>query len=429
MNQPGPEAAIGTETSTFLTSLDLNNFRAFEEQHFTFATRLTVVFGKNGTGKSSVVDALATVLLAQIANARIDIKPAVWVGDSDTRRIPKNIGDRTVYEPAPFRRLQVSGQFWMGRVVDIDIDTRKKSTFDEDYSIVGRTIRQALESSEGENLPLFAVFRAQRRYDNEHEDLSNNPAGREDGYRYCLDVARSRDGLTSWFKRQLLKRGRQGTPSPEAEVVVAALRQAVPNLVSMEYDADLADLVVDFGLGEVPFGSLSDGQRGFFAMIAEIAIRCTQLNPHLNGQAATQTQGLVLIDEIDLHLHPEWQRKVVRALVETFVNVQFVVTTHSPIVLTEVDSKSIIDLDRPEADFVPKLSSFGKDSGWVTRYVMNAATRPNWASEAFEKLESAIDQGANEEARSLIRSLRQQLGDDLDPELVEWEAFVGGAPS
>ena len=334
------------------------------------------------------------------------------------------LGETTTYEPSSSLSIQFEGSG--GLDVPLLI-ARNVDGQDIGIGSLGHPIGKILTAYEVGDLPLFAVFRAVRKYGDASTDLSNSPISRSDGYRDCHDVSRSRDGLASWFKRQLLKRGRSGLASAEATSVLKALILAVPSLLSVDYDADLADLVVDFGAGEVPFGSLSDGQRGFFAMIADIAIRCTQLNPQLNGEAIRQTKGLVLVDEIDLHLHPEWQRQIVRSLVETFPNIQFVVTTHSPIVLTEVEPASVVDLDRPEAKFAPELSSFGKDSGWVTREVMDASTRPRWAEDALTAIKAAIRDQDDDEARRLMSSFRIRLGDQLDPELARWEAFVGEA--
>jgi predicted ATP-binding protein involved in virulence len=415
---------LGAEPATVLTALSLTDFRSFASCRIDFHCRLTVIFGKNGTGKSSIIDAIAIILKTEFSNAGSIESAGILASKTDSRRLPRVLGDLTTYEPSSTRLIQVEGSYGFDEAFSIGHAVGGTSS---QISHVGKRIGSVLSGHGVGNLPLFAVFRAVRKYGDASTDLSNSPVSRSDGYRDCLDVSRSRDGLTSWFKRQLLKRGRSGLASTEATAVLEALKTAVPSLASVEYDADLADLVVDFGAGEVPFGSLSDGQRGFFAMIAEIAIRCTQLNPQLNGDAIRQTKGLVLVDEIDLHLHPEWQRQIVRSLVETFPNIQFVVTTHSPVVLTEVEPESVVDLDRPEANFAPELSSFGKDSGWVTREVMDASTRPRWAEDALTAIKAAIRDHDDDEARRLMSSFRIQLGDQLDPELARWEAFVGEA--
>ena len=94
------------------------------------------------------------------------------------------------------------------------------------------------------------------------------------------------------------------------------------------------------------------------AMVADIAVRCASLNPQFKGEAAQNTPGVVMIDEIDLHLHPKWQRRVVNDLLNAFPKIQFVATTHSPFViqsLPAMEGVQLLNLDNPNAeDFANK---------------------------------------------------------------------------
>lgn len=96
--------------------------------------------------------------------------------------------------------------------------------------------------------------------------------------------------------------------------------------------------------GLTHFNNLSDGFKNMVAMVADIAHRASRLNPHLGKDAAVATSGIVLIDEIDLHLHPKWQRRVVDDLQKAFPNLQFIATTHSPFILQSLKHGQIIDL-------------------------------------------------------------------------------------
>ncbi len=97
--------------------------------------------------------------------------------------------------------------------------------------------------------------------------------------------------------------------------------------------------------GWMPFNYLSDGFRSMVAMAADIAYRASLLNPHLGEDAAKETSGIVLIDEIDLHLHPKWQRRIVRELQSAFPDLQFIATTHSPFILQSLDPGEVVDLN------------------------------------------------------------------------------------
>lgn len=117
-------------------------------------------------------------------------------------------------------------------------------------------------------------------------------------------------------------------------------------------------LTIRFDKRLLRFRQLSDGYRNMLGMVSDIAQRCVTLNPHLGAAAVAQTPGVVLIDEIDLHLHPKWQRRVVADLTRAFPLAQFVATTHSPFIIQSLvpsEGFQLINLDKPEAnDFADK---------------------------------------------------------------------------
>jgi predicted ATP-binding protein involved in virulence len=146
-----------------------------------------------------------------------------------------------------------------------------------------------------------------------------------------------------------------------------AIISMIPDAQKVFWDMDLDELVIETIIQEklhsMPFHLLSDGYRNMVGMVADIAYRMATLNPQLESEAIKQTEGIVLIDEIDLHLHPNWQGIVVERLLNTFPKVQFVASTHSPFIIQslyhkkdcvlwdleknqalEIDSKSIEDI-------------------------------------------------------------------------------------
>ncbi len=104
--------------------------------------------------------------------------------------------------------------------------------------------------------------------------------------------------------------------------------------------------MVEFTNGTLfSFDNLSDGYRNMLAIVADIAHRSARLNPQLGGQAAIMTPGIVLIDEVDLHLHPKWQREIINALRTAFPKIQFIVSTHSPFIIQSLQRGEVIDLN------------------------------------------------------------------------------------
>ena len=128
--------------------------------------------------------------------------------------------------------------------------------------------------------------------------------------------------------------------------MLLAIENCVEGTKKVSYDFDLDDIALDFESRQrIPFGFLSDGQRSMTALAADIAVRCMQLNPHLRGDAPKKTSGVVLIDELDLHLHPNWQRKIVGNLTSLFPKLQFVATTHSPFIVQSLEGYGLINLN------------------------------------------------------------------------------------
>lgn len=163
-----------------------------------------------------------------------------------------------------------------------------------------------------------------------------------------------------------------------------------------------------------PIDYLSDGMRSMVAMVADIAWRIATLNPHLGAEAAQETQGVVLIDELDLHLHPEWQRRVLGDLRRAFPRIQFIVTTHSPQVLASAENRWVKMLNK-DGELEDAGRVYGKDSNSVLEDVMGVGARPPEVEAQLEALFAQLDdaeqalESAPEQAAEAVSALREQL--------------------
>ena len=122
----------------------------------------------------------------------------------------------------------------------------------------------------------------------------------------------------------------------------------------MALDELVIETVIQEKSHSMPFHLLSDGYRNMIGMVADIAYRAAVLNPQLGSEAAKLTPGIVLIDEIDLHLHPKWQRRVVEDLKRTFPKIQFFATTHSPFIIQSLKANELINLDNRDGEYGKK---------------------------------------------------------------------------
>lgn len=161
---------------------------------------------------------------------------------------------------------------------------------------------------------------------------------------------------------------------------------------------------------------LSDGERGLLALVFDLTRRLAIANPESDNPIA-EGLALVLIDEVELHLHPKWQRQVVRRLRDVFKNCQFVITTHSPQVIGQVNAKKLRLLSHDNAGKViltEVSQAFGMDSSWVLQNIMGVPARDYETEQELSKVFDAIDKGQYEAARALAERMKVAIGDFPD---------------
>ena len=192
------------------------------------------------------------------------------------------------------------------------------------------------------------------------EELSKAFNSRLAGYRYSIDLRCSPRELLRWLSLEQRLSRDEGKESIQFRTVQRAIQEAVEGCRRVKVHARLGLLLDMPDRGWVPFGVLSDGQRNVVAMIGDLAFKAAQLNPHLGERVLTETPGVVLIDELDLHLHPHWQRHIAEDLRRTFPALQFIVTTHSPFIVQSARDGEIIALDAQPVDKTAGLGKIGR---------------------------------------------------------------------
>ena len=150
-----------------------------------------------------------------------------------------------------------------------------------------------------------------------------------------------------------------------------------------------------------------------------MAYRMALLNPQLFDKVTTETDGVVLIDEIDLHLHPAWQRRIIHTLSTLFPRIQFVITTHAPSVISSVNKDDIILLSNG-TQFSPNEPTYGKDANAILTQVMHVPVRQDDAAAVIELFHDCLASGKQLEAEKHLQALKALLGEN-DPAVVSAE--------
>jgi len=241
------------------------------------------------------------------------------------------------------------------------------------------------------------------------ENKRDKPS-RLDGYRDCLHFTIQESALINWIRDQE-SATRSGKEPIALRTVKDAMAKCVDVASSVHYDGRYKDLVV----GTQLLQNLSDGQRIMLTLVGDLARRAATLNPHLEINAPQETPGVVAIDELDLHLHPRWQRHVIQDLKGTFPALQFVATTHSPQLLGEALPDEIIILSDTGATTPSR--SFGIDSSRILDEVMHASPRNEVVGKLLSDLNRSFDDEDLERSNRLIGELEGYLGPD-DPEVL-----------
>lgn len=340
--------------------LTIRNFKGFEERSFDFARgpeagasgSFHILVGDNGSGKSTTLDALAVALgIWHVARSTAGGRP---IRPEDARYRLGEANDQKRFDPLALPSVSARGPIG-GKEVSWTRQNKEGSRRTSNVeakdalAIIDSLIRQPPE--EGfPTLPVLAYYGAGRAWlaGNDRTskfELNMNKVSRFDAHQDCLEGSIRHKDLNQWFLFESVEAFQRGHKRTSMQAVEQAVLSCVPGASHLRFDGDRKEIIVGLQGTEIPFYSLSDGQRSMVSMVADIAMKAAILNPHLGTECARQSTGVVLIDELDLHLHPKWQRVVVENLRSAFPCIQFVGTTHSPFVIQSVRAGELISLE------------------------------------------------------------------------------------
>ena len=347
-----------------ITKLKMQNFSCCQERELTLRPGFNLIVGDNGTGKTSMLNGLAIAAGSLFLGFPEPAKSRTIAKDEVHRRFFTQ-GQTVTAEPQFPCVIScegtVSGEtgYWTRELTAVDGRTsRQQSGW---IKGIAEGLRQSVQNGEPVVLPAVSYYGTGRLWVqlSETEISTLPPETRFAGYRDCLNPASNEKRLVEWFKTQELTALQKKVEIGVLEASRKAITECVPDATNVFFDVQLDQLVLEINGENVPFAYLSDGYRNMLAMVCDLAVKCSTLNPHLEANAPAETPGVVLIDEIDLHLHPKWQRRVVSDLTRAFPNIQFVATTHSPFVIQSLPRDKdiqLVNLDGAEADDIYEMS-------------------------------------------------------------------------
>jgi predicted ATP-binding protein involved in virulence len=428
-----------------LERLSLAHCGGFEQIDIDFEKDVTLIAGVNGVGKSTLLRALAVVLSRAMPEFTPSRSTAIYFTDDDI------YGDKSSLEVSA--RLQIDSQtinagiqrlraaeeqgdrFILLRQAEA---TSEASDFVE--SLRARTLTGDLEAGMKETRAALAKFKTAVNpplavYFTPKRQLPGQPRTLPEAKPFDSSIAFGRAlhdrevelrEFMHWFRTQE-KLGAANEP-PRLKVLDAlraVVNELVPEFTNLRIqESPRLGFVVDKRDQSFYLHQLSDGERGLLALVFDLARRLAIANPKSDNPIA-EGMALVLIDEIELHLHPKWQRNVLGRLRDIFKNCQFVVTTHSPLVLGEVEARCVRFLEFQDDKVVVTIpaEAYGMDANRILQELMDAPVRNTKMEEELHKLFELIDQEEFAQAREMITALEKQLGEH-EPELTRAQSLI-----
>ncbi len=401
-----------------LTKLHIENFKGFETLDVDFHPNFNIVVGINGTGKSTVLEA------SKIAIGSLFLELDKY---QDKISSPSITTDNVRLHHL---ELQYPTTIQGFAEIDSQLCTSKDSCSIEwkrvlekhggrttkiqakEISKISNNLQKIIRKNENKPLPLIAYYSTDR-FKKEKKDVGVTARGsRLRGYYNAMDQLTNIKFFLELFKTETLSELQHQEESIQLQVVKKAVEECIEDCAKIYYDVSYDKLLIDVKSANelIPFFSLSDGVRTTLSLVMEIAFRCYLLNPYLGIDAAKLTEGVVLIDEIDLHLHPTWQKKIVADLRRAFPNIQFIVTTHAPLVIGSLKEGALFNIS--ENKLYQFQNQFGRDA--------NAILKEMDTEPMDDELQNDIDnyfilieneKGKSQEAISLRQKLESKLGD------------------
>lgn len=427
-----------------INKLEVTNFKKFAQQTFELHPQFTLFVGHNGAGKTSVLDALAVAMgiwLTEITDTTL-LNSRRSIVTKEIRLESFATGDRAIFlERLP---VVVTAEGSIG--TDLVSWTRQiskggKNSSDRDAQKARKAVAEIVTLAEaGKNVlcPVLAYYGAGRAWlaSNKRDPKAvTGPVRRWSAFYDCFNERIRFAELTGWFERETTAAGnRQGRMRPGFEVVRRAIVNCVPQASGIWFDADREEIVLKIDGVSQPFSNLSAGQRMMLALVADIAIKAITQNAYLLPpdelgpedepvpRILRETPGIVLIDELDVHLHPEWQRQVATDLKRTFPAIQFVCTSHSPQVIGELYPEEIRVLADDGSVSIPPRS-FGIDSSRILEEVMEGQARNHEVEMTLQELARLIDAEDFPSAHQKLTELEGIL-DANDPDVTHHRALL-----
>ena len=402
----------------FLTNIQIHNYKAIADMEITLKPGVNLLIGNNGVGKTSILEAVTVGLGGYFRG--IKGVSSRGITQSDVRFTMKPTGDASTTKicSTPVE-IKCEGS-WGDEIYHWSVSRKDElgssRTIVSNSPLVKRTRTEINDSSS--ILPVIAYQSTTRIASFRRGDYAASIKKMNDrraGYMGCVGNALDAKAITAWCLKMDMAEYKQKREIREYE---AFKKTVIRFMMEMEETNDEPILAYDTSVDELTYGTqdgvypisyLSAGYQSILWMVMDLAYRNALLNPHV--QDPEDMHGIVLIDEIDMHLHPKWQWKVVPALQNTFPNMQFIIATHSPIIISSCKCANLALLEEDHTITYEDCAY-----AYSIRDVVEVIQGSDAIPRALRKLSNDFDEALNDEnyekAGGILNEMKEQFGDD-----------------
>ena len=397
---------------------EIQNFKSIEKMSLNFSSGVNLLIGDNGVGKTTVLEALA--LSVQTYFSRMNDITKKGITQKDVRFTSSLVGDasqhRMYYTPTTIKStVELGGVEYSSEISREDETNATRTKYaGKELAAAGRE----LLNSQTEILPVICYFSTSRVVDTQKASTSsvgkNKLNDRRCGYMDCLNATLDRKALTDWAFKMAMAEYKKGMPIAEYEAfkkAVGTFMQKMNDLDEIplvEYTRDFEDITYTENGKTMLVNYLSAGYQSLLWMLMEISFRIALLNPEMSDYS--QAEGIVLIDEIDMHLHPRWQWKILDALHSSFPKVQFIAATHSPIIISSFRDAKLLSIGQNGVEELSGAYAYSIDD--VVAYKQGSSGIPKELWQRKKEFEDAFYQRDKQNSQKALDGMKELFGED-----------------
>lgn len=397
-----------------INSLNLINFRNKERFDISFPTNFTVLIGDNGAGKTTILEAITKAFVPVLKNAKIDMsKRDLNLNDIMFDKMATSVAitvklNNQEYTFGNRKRVSPLVEFEKNDSVSYGGDRGDMADFKKVY----------MEQLQNKRLPLVLYYGTDRVIKSVPVRGHIKEFQVADAMQNCFDNAYYFRDFYDWFKTEedieLRKMRFDKTyRNPHLECIRQALERMITGYHDLRIELNPSRMVMTNEKGaDLRIEQLSGGYKAVLSVVADIAKRLSLAYP--DSSAPLNEEAVILIDELDLHLHPKWQKTIIADLKRTFPNIQFIVSTHSPFIVQSVRANELYNIETE--CYAGEEESFG---GWSIDSIQDKQMGVEPKTISYNTLIKEFTRAVDDEQYDKAKKMYQELVNMINPESTE----------